>query len=223
MNIPQNIKNIKERIAKAAIRSGRKPDDIILVAVTKTVSIPNIQIALNEGITIIGESRIQEVQDKYEFVKDKVSLHLIGHLQKNKVRDAVKMFNMIQSIDSIPLAVEISRECQKQNKIMDILIEVKTSHDPDKTGINPHYIEQTINEISKLPQLNIKGLMTIADFSEDLNCVKNCFKRLREIKKNLSNKFSLPYLSMGMTNDFELAIEEGANMVRIGSGIFNYN
>ncbi|MBI5207675.1 MAG: YggS family pyridoxal phosphate-dependent enzyme [Candidatus Firestonebacteria bacterium] len=221
MNISENIFKINKRIKEACLRIGKNPDDIILVAVTKTVGISDIIEAINTGVKIIGESRIQEARDKYEFIKDKVKMHFIGHLQKNKVKDAVRMFDMIHSVDSISLAQEISNECEKQNKMMDILIEVKTSTDPEKYGILPEKVKETIESIIELPKLNLKGLMTIATYSQDLNEARNCFIKLRKLKKNLALK-NLIYLSMGMTNDFEIAIEEGANIIRIGSGIFNF-
>ncbi|MBI5207056.1 MAG: YggS family pyridoxal phosphate-dependent enzyme [Candidatus Firestonebacteria bacterium] len=219
MSILDNILEINDRIAKAALRAEKNFKDITLVAVTKTVDIQDIFTAINCGIKITGENRIQEAKNKYEFVKDKVKLHFIGHLQKNKVREAVKMFDMIQSVDSLSLAQELSKECEKQNKILDILIEVKTSSEPAKFGMNPDEVKENLKEIIKLPELRLKGLMTIADFSEDLNRVRSCFTRLRKIKEELRYP-ELIYLSMGMTNDFEIAIEEGSNMVRIGSGIF---
>ncbi|MBI5417166.1 alanine racemase, partial [Candidatus Poribacteria bacterium] len=153
MSITDNILKIKEKISEACKRSNRNPEDIIIVCVTKTIPINQILEAVNSGMKIIGENKIQETKEKYEVLKGKTGFHFIGHLQQNKVKEAVRMFDMIQSVDSISLANALSIESQKQNKILDILVEVKTSIDPAKYGAEPDNLEKILYEIIKFPSI----------------------------------------------------------------------
>ena len=219
-----NIQLVQERIAAAAARCGKSPDDITLVAVSKTVAVEKINQAIELGIRHIGESRIQEARQKLPEITAPVTRHLIGHLQRNKVKYAVKLFDLIQSLDSISLAEEIEARCSKLGKTMPVLLEVNTSGEEAKEGCAPSEAITLLKAIDRLPHLCVEGFMTVALYSEDPELVRPCFRQLRGIYEegrslNLE-RANLKYLSMGMSNDFELAIAEGANMVRVGSAIF---
>lgn len=217
----KNIENLKKRIATAAQKRGISPEDIALVAVTKTVSPEKINLALQHGIKIIGENKIQEARDKFTQLNCPVEKHMIGHLQRNKVKYAVEMFNMIQSVDSLRLAEEINQRTESR---MPILIEVNTSGESSKFGCAPEETIDLLKQISSLSNLEVQGFMTIGLFTDDIEKVRPRFKMLKGIfdeAKNLSlPNANISILSMGMTSDFEIAIEEGANMVRIGTAIF---
>ncbi len=213
---------VREKIALACKKAGRDPDSVVIVAVSKGRSIEEIREAVSYGLTDIGENRVQEALAKYnvlegEFRKRGVRWHMVGHLQTNKAREAVKVFDLIHSVDSLRLAQAIDGESRKIDKIQRILLEVKTSPEESKFGFKPHDLKEAIEEISLLKNIAIEGLMTIAppvDVSED---TRPYFRVLKEVRKELG--LSL-ILSMGMTDDFEVAIEEGAEIVRIGRGIF---
>lgn len=209
---------------RAAEKQGRSGEDITLVAVSKTVSVEKIKFAIENGIRHIGENRIQEAREKIPMIEDRVTWHMVGHLQKNKVKYAVKFFDLIQSVDNLALAEVIDKRCELENRRMPILIEVNTSGEPTKFGCAPEASLSLLKQIALLPNLLIKGFMTIGIFSSDPAAVRLCFRRLREIYEE-ARTLNLPgtdisILSMGMTHDFEVAIEEGANMVRIGTAIF---
>lgn len=221
VNLQQNIENVKRRIAIAAQKRGMALEDIALVAVSKTVPAEKINQAIRLGIKIIGENKVQEAQDKFPRIADAVEKHMVGHLQRNKVKHAVRLFDMIQSVDSLRLAEEINHRAENR---MPVLIEVNTSGEASKYGCAPNKALELLRETSRLPQLQVRGFMTIGLFSDDPEKVRPCFKMLKEIfdeaqKLDLPNS-DISILSMGMTADFELAIEEGANMVRIGTAIF---
>lgn len=222
--IKDNLNEVKDRIAQAAIRSGRQPEDITLVAVTKTLSLEVINAAMALGITDIGENKVQEVMDKYDHVLNEPKWHLIGHLQTNKVKYIVDKVSLIHSVDSLRLAEEISKRSEKAERIMDILIQINVAEEATKFGIQRDEVFELVESISELPNLRIKGLMTIAPNTDDLNALRIYFAEMKDIfetlKKTMYNKTDMTYLSMGMSNDYEIAIEEGANMVRIGTGIF---
>ncbi len=223
--IARNIVQVKERIAAAAVRSGRNPDDITLIAVTKTVPPERIKVALECGISHIGENRVQEAREKFGALADAdVSWHMIGHLQRNKAKYVVRMFDMIHSIDSLELAEAVQEQCEKVNRRMAVLLEVNTSGESSKFGCAPEEALPLANEIYKLSRLDLKGFMTIGKFTENQAEVRACFQKLREIWARARTAFprgaQLTELSMGMSGDFEMAIEEGATMVRIGSAIF---
>ncbi|MDI6641592.1 MAG: YggS family pyridoxal phosphate-dependent enzyme, partial [Elusimicrobiota bacterium] len=200
-------------------------EDIKLVVVTKNIAVEQIIEVMNLGVTHIGENRIQEARKKFDELKDKnIVKHFIGHLQTNKVKFAVEMFDMIQSVDSIHLAEEIHRQAKKINKIQDCLIELKVSEEETKYGCLPEKIQELIERIGALENLHICGLMAMAPFFDNPELTRPYFRRAKEIFEKYITYFTVhtthPYLSMGMSNDFEIAIEEGANMVRIGTAIF---
>ncbi|MCB0314463.1 MAG: YggS family pyridoxal phosphate-dependent enzyme [Calditrichaeota bacterium] len=219
-----NIQLVQERIAAAAARCGKSPDDITLVAVSKTVAVEKINQAIELGIRHIGESRIQEARQKLPEITAPVTRHLIGHLQRNKVKYAVKLFDMIQSVDNLALAEELNARCAKLDMRMPILIEVNTSGEASKFGCQPEEALTLLKAIDRLPQLDTRGFMTIAVYSEDTARVRGCFKHLKRIFDEAQSltlvNAHIDLLSMGMSSDYEVAIEEGANLVRVGSAIF---
>ncbi len=222
--IEQNIKDIWSRIKTAAEKSGRGAGEIKLVAVSKTVEPERINQAIRCGIDIIGENRVQEAEAKFKQITEKVEKHLVGHLQTNKAKKAVELFDFIQSVDSVRIAEEISRRASEKGKLMDVLVEVNTSAEETKFGIEPDHALPLIETISKLEGIKIKGLMTIGLFSDNPEDTRPCFKKLKALFDNIKSanvhNVEMRYLSMGMTSDFEVAIEEGSNMVRVGTGIF---
>ena len=213
MTIEQNLKDVKEKITKSALRVYRHPEDIKLVAVTKTFSVDIINKAIDLGINSIGETKIQEAKKKFEQIGRKVEWHMIGHLQSNKVKDAVEIFDVIHSVDRMKIAKKVSDRCIELNKKMPVLVEVNLTE--DKFGVKPEETVEFINKIKKLEGIKVEGLMTIAPFVEPED-TRPYFKKLKE----LASTCNLNHLSMGMSNDFEVAIEEGATMVRIGTAIF---
>lgn len=222
--IGQNLERLYERIRSACHRAGRNPSDITLVAVTKTFPIEAINQAIARGVAIIGENRVQEALEKYPHVGPKVQWHLIGHLQSNKVKKAVEIFSLIHSVDSVGLAKEIGHRATQSGKIQDILLEVNTSGEPQKYGFLPEDILEVLKEINDIPGIKVLGLMTVGPLTEDEEKVRSAFRRLRGIfeeavKLELSN-MEMRHLSMGMSGDFEIAIEEDSNMIRVGSAIF---
>lgn len=221
IDLYQDIRNVRQRIAAAAEKRGISADDIVLVAVTKTVSTETINQAIRHGITIIGENKVQEARDKFDYINQPVEKHMIGHLQRNKVKYAVKLFDMIQSVDSLRLAEEINLRAQTR---MPILIEVNTSGESSKYGCHPKEAISLMKEIAVMDNLQVSGFMTIGVFSDDAEKVRPCFKTLKQIYDEAQNldlpNTNISVLSMGMTADFKIAIEEGANMVRIGTAIF---
>jgi hypothetical protein len=225
MAIKKNLEALRNRIKIAAHRVARNPDEIKLVAVTKSVDVNQIEEAIDAGVNIIGENRVQEAKKKYSQLKNNdVKWHLIGHLQRNKVKDAIEIFDMIQSVDTIHLAKEIDKRAGIANKIMDILIQVNTSGEETKFGISPHLTLEIIQQIAKFKNIRIKGLMTIAPLVVNPEDTRPYFRILAKLRDKITSKrienVEMKYLSMGMTNDFEVAIEEGSNMIRIGRAIF---
>jgi len=226
--IKNNIFELRERVLQAAKRAGLDPAGIVIVAVTKTRSAEEIREVIDSGITDIGENRVQEAIVKYQQLLTPNSQlptlkwHLVGHLQTNKAKDAVKIFDLIHSVDSFRLAEEIDKQAQKINKIQDILVEVKTSEEASKSGVLPSAAPDLIREISLLKNIRLLGLMTIAPLVDDPEKARPYFRKLRELRDQLQTPNSqLRTLSMGMSDDFEAAIEEGANMVRIGRALFD--
>ena len=224
--IKNNLEIINKKIKKAALKVNRNPEEIKLVTVTKTATTEQIEEAINAGIKIIGENRVQDAKKKYQIITAEVEWHLIGHLQTNKAKYAVEIFNCIHSVDSIKLAQEIDKRSLQFGKIMDVLVEVNVSGEETKYGIKSEEVETFLEEISEFPRIRIRGLMTIAPIVEDKEEVRPYFRKLRELSEKIKSKnienIKMDYLSMGMTEDFEIAIEEGANMVRIGRGIFGF-
>jgi pyridoxal phosphate enzyme (YggS family) len=192
-----------------------------IVAVSKTVAVPKIEQAIAHGITILGENRVQEAKTKYAIISNRVTWHMVGHLQTNKVRDALKIFSLIHSLDSLHLAQEIEK---KTSTPIDCLIEVNTSQESTKFGIEPENAIAFYEALKDFDNIKIKGLMTIGPgwAIQDKEASRPCFRLLASLKANIEKqcKCSLPILSMGMTSDYEIAIEEGANMIRVGTAIF---
>jgi pyridoxal phosphate enzyme (YggS family) len=215
---------IKENILRLR---GQIPESIAIVAVSKGRIIEQIKEVIEAGVTEIGENRVQEAIAKFNALRTmnyKLRTHMVGHLQTNKVKDALNLFDLIQSVDSLNLAQEIDRQAAKIHKIQDILIEVKTSPEATKFGLKPDETVEVIKEMAKLKNINIKGLMTIAPIVDNPEKTRPYFKTLRILKDKINSltltTYPLTLLSMGMTDDFEIAIEEGSNMVRIGRAIF---
>ena len=220
--IAENIRHLIERIAAKCAEFKRNPQEIRLIAVSKFFGPDAISEANRLGITDFGENKAQGLRDKYEILGDKVTWHFIGTLQRNKVKYAVKSASFIHSVDSTMLAVDINKEAKKLNKIQKILLEVKTSFEESKSGLS-NYTEvlELVNHCSTLSNIELVGLMTMAPFTNDEGIIRKSFSDLRKLKVEINkNGFDLRELSMGMTNDYEIAIEEGATMLRIGSAIF---
>jgi len=215
--ISDNIKSVTQRIAKCCEKARRPSDSVKLICVTKEASVDQVQEALQCGLRDMGENRVQSLVAKYNILGDKAAWHLIGHLQTNKVKDAVRIASLIHSLDSVRLAQAIDKEAKKIGKIQDVLIEVNTSQEEAKFGLKPEEVSNFFKEVSIYQNINIKGLMTMAPEVDDPEKARPYFKRLRELRDSLGCQI----LSMGMSNDFEVAIEEGANMVRIGRAIFD--
>lgn len=222
MGIAGNIERVKERIERSATLGGRDPEEVTLVAVSKTVEPAKIREAVEAGITEIGENRIQEARGKIETLGRIARWHMVGTLQTNKAKYAVSLFDMVQSIDSLRLAQELEKRAAKEGRVMDVLVEVKTSPEETKHGVPPSEVEHLVREIINMGHLNWRGLMTIAPYVEDPEAARPAFRCMRELKQRLEDSLgvSVEHLSMGMSNDFEVAVQEGATMVRIGTAIF---
>ncbi|WP_409227558.1 YggS family pyridoxal phosphate-dependent enzyme [Gudongella sp. SC589] len=218
-----NLKDINNRITLALEKAGRK-DDVSLVAVTKTLPVERIVEALDLGITDIGENKVQELTDKMAILGDRPRYHMIGHLQSNKVKYIVDNVHLIHSLDRISLANEIDKRGKASNRILDTLIQVNISQEDSKFGMMEDEVIPFIEKVLKMENINIKGLMTIAPFTEDESVLRNTFSGLYDLSERVKaqkyKELSMDILSMGMTNDFEIAIEEGSNMIRVGTGIF---
>lgn len=224
MDIKKNIQAINEKISDIALSCGRDPDDIVLIAVTKTVSPSNISKALEAGLQNFGENRVQELVEKYDKIDKKAKWHLIGSLQTNKVKYIIDKVELIHSLDRIKLAKEIEKRAARIDRQIPALIQVNISGESTKSGIIPEETMDFIEAMKQYPHIRIKGLMTIGPLTEDRELIRDCFRQMKklfdEIKTKKFSHAQMQYLSMGMTNDFDIAIEEGANMVRIGRAIF---
>jgi hypothetical protein len=220
--IAENLAVLRQKIDETCKRSGRNPDEVKLIAVSKYFGVDAIIEAKNCGLTDFGENRAQELTLKFEKLGDSVVWHMIGTLQKNKVKYALNAAELIHSVDSLDLVEEISKRAEKINKVQKILLEVKTSEEESKSGLETeNEILSLVKRCSELKNIDIKGLMTMAPLTEDANIIRKSFRDLRNLKDQINNKgYNLTELSMGMTSDFEIAIEEGATMIRIGSAIF---
>jgi len=219
--IRENYLRVLERIEKAAVRSGRDPTEIKLVAVSKTVDPARIVEAIDAGVTRLGENYVQEAQRKIEVIDRPVSWHFIGHLQSNKAKYAVRLFDMIHSMDRLQLAEELNRRAAQAGKVMDVLIEVKLSEEPTKFGAEEDAALALAKRILELRHLSLKGLMTMPPYFDLPEKSRPYFVRLRQLRERMVQEgIQLQELSMGMSNDFEIAIEEGATYVRVGTAIF---
>ena len=222
--VTENLKEVEEKIKKACERSGRSRDEVTLIAVSKTKPIEMMQEAMQAGTTVFGENKVQEIVRKEAELPDSVEWHLIGHLQRNKVRQIAGKVARIHSVDSLRLAEQIQKEYEKIDQTADILIEVNVAKEESKFGLMPEETESVIREIAKYPNVKVHGLMTIAPFVKNAEENRIHFQNLRKLlvdidAKNIDN-ISMNELSMGMTGDYEVAIEEGATFIRVGTGIF---
>ena len=223
-SISENLKRVRERISRAAERVGRQAHDITLVAVSKTKPAEAIAEAAEAGVRVVGENRVQEAERKVGDVTDAVAWHLVGHLQRNKVKSALRLFEMIHSVDSLRLAREIGKRAVQAGISARTLVQVNTSGADSQFGAEPDATVDLVGRISELEGVGVEGLMTIGLFQPDPEAVRPCFVQLRELGEEIAAAriagVSMAHLSMGMTGDFEVAIEEGATMVRVGSAIF---
>ena len=222
--IAENLKQVQDRIAVAAERAGRSGGDVLLIGVSKTWPAEVVQRAVDVGVRVLGENRVQEAHDKVAAISGSVSWHLIGHLQRNKVKLALSLFDVIHSVDSLRLAREISRRAALDGRRVRVLIQVNTSDEDSKFGVAAEDALDLVGQAAELDGIQIEGLMTIGAFLPDPEDVRPCFERLRRLRAQIADAqisgVSMKELSMGMTNDFEAAVEEGANLVRIGTAIF---
>ena len=228
--VKENLKIVEEKIDKACERAGRERSEVTLIAVSKTKPVEMIEEAYEAGIRDFGENKVQELMDKFDKCPQDIKWHLIGHLQTNKVKYIVDKVAMIHSVDSLKLAEEISRQAVKRNVNVNILVEVNIAEETTKYGISYDECQDLVVKIIGLPNICVKGLMCIAPFTENSEENRKYFKKLCklnvDIKQKMSNNTFTGVLSMGMTGDYEVAIEEGATFVRVGTGIFgerNYN
>ena len=221
MTVKERVKEVINEIQETALKSGRNPEEIRLLAATKSVPPERILEAIEAGIRIIGENYVQEAQKKYELIGSRVSWHMIGRLQTNKAKYAVRLFEMIHSLDSLKLAQELQKAAEKQGKKVKVMIQVNLSGEITKGGISPDKVKELSERVLEFPNLELIGLMTIPPYSENPEDSRPFFRKLRELKEKL-NREGIPIteLSMGMSNDFKVAIEEGATFVRIGTLIF---
>ena len=224
--LSDNLHEVQENIRKACERSGRNPEDVTLIAVSKTKPVSDIEQIYAAGIREFGENKVQEMNDKQKVLPGDINWHMIGHLQRNKVKYIVDNVAMIHSVDSVRLAEEISKEAVKKNVTVDILVEVNVAKEESKFGLYTEDVRQFVEQISKLPGINIKGLMTSAPFVDNPEDNRQYFKKLKDLSvdinaKNIDNVY-MDFLSMGMTNDYVVAVEEGATHVRVGTAIFGH-
>ena len=227
--IKERILALQNKIEQICQRVNRDPKEIILVGVTKYTTVENIKEAVACGITHIGENKVQDAKQKFALLDDasvKFTKHMIGHLQTNKVKMALQTFDVIQSVDSLKLAKEIEKHAEQLARDVDIFLEINCSGEEQKFGIPKSEALPLVEEILKLKRINIRGLMTMAPFVEDSEIIRQCFRDLKVLGDEIAQRFKgesqvqMNHLSMGMTQDYEIALEEGANMLRIGSAIF---
>jgi len=222
--ISENIENIRKNIDAACKRSGRDPKDVLLLAVSKTVDVDRIKVAVDCGLNSLGENRVQEIMEKYEPMGENVKWHLIGHLQTNKVKYIIDKVELIHSVESIKLAEEINKQAKKHNLVMDVLVEVNMADEESKFGVKPEETESFIRELALMDNIRVRGLMTVAPNVENGEENRVYFRNMKQLlvdinAKNINN-INMDILSMGMTGDYETAVEEGATIVRVGTGIF---
>ena len=223
--VKQNVQHIMEEVRQAAVSAGRNPDDVQVMAVTKTVDPVLVNAAIEQGITLLGENKAQELCSKYDsYHKEGVSIHFIGHLQTNKVKQIVDKVCMIESVDSIKLAKEIDKHCAAIDKVMDVLIEVNIGREENKSGVMPEQLEELLCQIAELDGISVKGLMAIPPICESSQKISEFFNKMHNIFIDISQKkldnIDMNILSMGMSADYYEAVLAGANMVRVGSALF---
>jgi pyridoxal phosphate enzyme (YggS family) len=225
LSIKENIDDIMKRIESTCKKAGRNPKDITVIAVSKTVESDRAKEAVEEGVNNLGENRVQELIKKYEELKDiDVNWHMIGHLQKNKVKYIIDKTVLIHSVESLGLAEEINKRAKKNNLIANVLIELNIGEEESKFGIKEEEVYDFITSMEQFENIKVLGLMTVAPFCENPEDVRWVFKKMKNIYDKVSTmslkNTEMKYLSMGMTNDFEIAIEEGSNIIRVGTAIF---
>ncbi len=225
----ESLAKIYDQIAQACQKCGRDPKEVVLIGVTKYTDLAKVQQAIDAGLTHIAENRVQDAQERFpllKFAPGQVTKHLIGHLQTNKAKLAVEIFDMIQSVDSLKLAQEIQKQAEKHNKIMDILIQVNCSGEEQKSGVEFEQALELIDQACDFKNINVQGLMTMAALTDDEKKVRAAFASLRTLRDQAKSVLArkgrgeMKWLSMGMSGDFPIAIEEGSNMVRVGRAIF---
>lgn len=224
MTIKDNVNEVRENMAKAALRAGRNPEDITLCAVSKYIEVPKIKEALEVGVTILGENKVQELVDKLPQFSEDVNFHMIGQLQTNKVKYIIDKVKLIHSLDRKSLLKTLDKEAKKKNIISDTLIQVNLTSDPNRGGVSIEELPEFVEEVGKYSSVRVRGLMCVAQNVDDENIIREDFRRMRlEFERlklyNISN-VSGEILSMGMSHDYEIAIEEGATLVRVGTRIF---
>jgi pyridoxal phosphate enzyme (YggS family) len=215
-DIRSNLERVRERIARAAERAGRRAEDVLLVGVSKTVDVARIRAALAAGLPALGENRVQEARSKQTELGRPVPWHLVGHLQTNKVREALELFDVVHSVDRIDLARELDRRARARGKPIDALVQVNVAVEPTKSGWPPEAVETAVEAVAALGGVKLRGLMVIPPAVERAEDARTWFRTLRK----LAERHGLTELSMGMSGDFEVAVEEGATMVRVGTAIF---
>jgi len=222
VNLADNLEKVQQRIRAACDRAGRGPDSVTLLAVTKGQPPEMVSAAAKLGLTLFGENKVQEAKAKIPLCPGNLHWHFIGHLQSNKCRDVVELFKMIQSVDSLPLAREINKRAELAARTMPVLLEVNVAGEASKFGYRPEQLLVELEDLNALPRIEIHGLMAVPPWSAEAEKLRPHFRRLRELKEHAEAALGapLPHLSMGMSGDFEIAIEEGATMVRIGTDLF---
>jgi pyridoxal phosphate enzyme (YggS family) len=220
--VAENLSRVREQIAEAAAKSGRSADDVELVTITKTHPAEKVREAIEAGQTLFGESRVQEARAKIPELPSNIHWHFVGHLQKNKIRHALPLFEMIHSVDSLTLAQEVNRIADEEGLHGRVLFEVNVAGEGSKFGFAPDKLREQMEELLALPRLTILGLMTIPPMAEEAEASRKYFVQLRQLRDRLQTEFrvDLAQLSMGMTQDFPIAVEEGATLVRVGTAIF---
>ena len=216
LDIRQNVEGVQAAIERACRRCGRDPREVLLIAVSKTVDLERIRLAVEAGVPALGENRVQEAKEKVATLGHPVPWHLIGSLQTNKARDAARIFDCIQSVDRLELAHEMDRRAQAAGRVVDGLLQVNLGEEPQKGGLPPAEVKAVLDQVAALQGLRIRGLMAIPPLVPDAEAARPYFRRLRELR----DAVGLEHLSMGMSGDFEVAIDEGATMVRVGTAIF---
>ncbi|MSR64294.1 MAG: YggS family pyridoxal phosphate-dependent enzyme [Verrucomicrobiae bacterium] len=221
-NLADNIMEVRTRLARAAERAGRKPEDVLLLAISKTFPPAVIREAYEAGLRCFGENRIQEAKAKIDQLPGDIHWHLVGHLQSNKARDAIEMFEMIHAVDSLALATDLEKWAERSSKQIPVLLEVNVAGESSKFGLRADLVVETARQVAGFKRLELQGLMTVPPFLEETEKVRPFFRALRERKAEVEQALGvpLPHLSMGMSHDFEIAVEEGATIVRVGTSIF---
>ena len=222
--LADNLKQVQNNIADACRKAGRDPEEVTLVAVSKTKPVEMLQEAYDAGARVFGENKVQEIMDKYDRLPSDIQWHMIGHLQRNKVKYIIDKVAMIHSVDSVRLAQTIEAEAAKKDLVMPILVEVNVAEEESKFGLSTDEVLPFLEEISQYPHIAVKGLMTIAPFVDDAEENREVFVKLKKLSVDIAakniNNVTMSVLSMGMTGDYQVAVQEGATMVRVGTSIF---